>query len=215
MYIAVRKDFINPQALYGLFFELLGIGTPLIIAIICGVVSDSEEEAGHFQNMLRLTKRKAITFSSQISMMIVSYGFAILLAISLYTFALAYLVRVAEINIAHYYLTGMVFIICGVFQYFLYLMIGYKYGIGMCSIAGFAGLIIAALSQTSVVDKVWIFLPWSWPNRFSTHLFSQSILVDKYTSVLKGSVTAFIITLSVIVISILWFKNWDGRKASY
>jgi ABC-2 type transport system permease protein len=221
-YISARKDLVNPQFIYVTFFELLGIGTPLIISIICGVVSDSEDEAGNFQNMLGLTKSKAVTFISQISMMILSYFFAILLAISTYTLALKYLVGVDEINFSLYFLTGFVFTLCGVFLYFFYQIIGYKYGIGMCSIGGFAGLIIAALSITSIGDKIWIFLPWAWPNRFSLYLFghseiSQSTITDNYTNstiVLKGCVSSFIFTIIVITLSIFWFKNWYGRKAN-
>ncbi|OQR54194.1 lantibiotic immunity ABC transporter MutG family permease subunit [Bacillus sp. CDB3] len=219
-YISARKDLVNPQFIYVTFFELLGIGTPLIISIICGVVSDSEDEAGNFQNMFGLTKNKTITFISQISMMILSYFFAILLAISTYTLALKYLVGVDEINFSLYFLNGLIFTLCSIFLYFFYQVIGYKYGIGMCSIGGFAGLIIAALSVTSIGDKVWMFLPWAWPNRFSLYLFghseiSQSTITDNYinsTSILKGCVSSVIFT--IIIISIFWFKNWYGRKAN-
>ncbi|MDG0949139.1 lantibiotic immunity ABC transporter MutG family permease subunit [Bacillus paranthracis] len=221
-YISARKDLVNPQFIYVTFFELLAIGTPLIISIICGMVSDSEDEAGNFQNMLGVTKKKTVTFISQISMMILSYFFAILLAISTYTLALKYLVGVDEINFALYFLNGLIFTMCSIFLYFFYQVIGYKYGMGMCSIGGFAGLIIAALSITSIGDKVWIFLPWAWPNRFSLYLFGQlenhqSTITDNYTNstiVLNGCIILFIFTVIIIIISIFWFKNWYGRKAN-
>ena len=46
-YVFLRKDtqLINDLSIFVTFFELLSIGAPLIIAIICGLSAESEKEA--------------------------------------------------------------------------------------------------------------------------------------------------------------------------
>lgn len=217
-YISVRKHLLIADVLYKTFFEMLGVGTPLVIAIICGIVSDSEQQAGNFQNMLKLTKFKGVTFISQISMMVISYLFSVLLAIIIYTLSLKYLIGYSEINFSLYIITGIIFTVCAIFQYFFYQILGYKYGLGTCSIGGFAGLIISAMALTSIGDKVWRFLPWSWSNRFSLYLYNRFDTTGYFretNNITNGYICWFIFTFFIIIFSILWFKNWSGRRAEY
>lgn len=218
MYFLSRNNPINSEASYVIFFELIGVGTPVIISIICGMVADSENEAGHFQNMVGVIQSKTISFMSQTTMMIFSYSAAIFLTILIYSLALKFLVGVHEVHFTLYYLTGIIFIIASIFQYFFYQVLGYKYGIGISSICGFGGLIITALSLTTIGDKVWKFLPWAWANRFSEYLtdywkmtditlFSNPMLVTGYCLFL-------ILTIGMAVLSIVWINNWTGRKTT-
>ncbi|WP_025027858.1 lantibiotic immunity ABC transporter MutG family permease subunit [Caldalkalibacillus mannanilyticus] len=217
MYILARNGGISLQSSYTMFFELIGVGTPVIISIICGIVADTENEAGNFQNILGVIQNKTIAFLSQVSMMILSYFFAILLTIFTYIIALKYIVGIGDVQISLYLLTGFIFAVSVSFQYFFYLVIGYNYGIGMCSISGFAGLIIAALSLTSIGDKVWVYLPWSWPSRFTEFFLESSSMIpitDYDKGLFKSSIIACVITIIVILLSIYWFNNWYGRRTN-
>lgn len=218
MYFLSRNVSISAEASYTIFFELIGVGTPVIISILCGMVADSESEAGHFQNMLGLIQSKTISFISQTTMMIFSYGAALFLTIIAYTLALKFLVGVGEVYFTLYFLTGIIFIITSIFQYLFHQVIGYKYGIGMCSIFGFGGVIIAALSLTTIGDKVWRFLPWAWANRFSGYLMDYWKMTDiKLVSnplMVTGGYFFLMLTVGMLMLSIIWFNNWSGRKTS-
>lgn len=218
MYFLSRNNSINSEVSYFIFFELIGIGTPVIISIICGMVADSENEAGHFQNMFGIIQSKTITFMSQTTMMIVSYSTAIFLTISIYFLVLKFLIGVNGIHFTLYYLTGIIFIVASIFQYFFYQVIGYKYGIGITSICGFGGLIIAALSLTTIGDKVWGFLPWAWANRFSEKLTeywkTTDITLFNNPMFVTGGYFLIFSTIGMTALSIVWINNWTGRKTA-
>ena len=182
------------------------------------MVADSENEAGHFQNMIGVIQSKTISFMSQTTMMIFSYGAAIFITIFIYTLALKFLVGVNEVHFTLYYLTGIIFIGTSIFQYFFYQVVGYKYGIGICSICGFGGLIIVALSLTTIGDKIWGFLPWAWANRFSEYLTDYWKMTDitlfSNPMLVTGGYSFLILTVGMAVLSIVWINNWTGGKTT-
>ncbi|MBS4207231.1 lantibiotic immunity ABC transporter MutG family permease subunit [Bacillus sp. FJAT-50079] len=218
MYFLSRNGLISSEASYAIFLELIGVGTPAIISIICGMVADSESEAGNFQNMLGIIQSKTISFVSQTTMMIISYSAAMTLTISIYTLALKFLVGVNEVHFTLYFLTGTIFTITSAFQYFFYQVIGYRYGIGICSICGFGGVIIVALSLTTIGDKVWGFLPWAWANRFSKYVMDYLNTMDvnliRNPMLVTGGYFFLILTIGVIFVSIVWVNRWSGRKTT-
>ncbi|MGN7402305.1 lantibiotic immunity ABC transporter MutG family permease subunit [Cytobacillus praedii] len=218
MYFLSRNHSISSEASYIIFFELIGVGTPVIISIICGMVADSENEAGHFQNILGAIQSKTISFMSQTTMMIFSYSASLFLTICIYSLSLKFLVGVDEVSFTLYYLTGIIFTGTSVFQYVFYQVIGYKYGIGSSSICGFGGLIIAALSLTAIGEKVWGFLPWAWANRFSEYVTDywkmNDITFISDPMLVIGGYSFLILTIGMIVLSIVWINQWIGRKTT-
>jgi len=218
IYFLFRNNSINSEASYVIFFELIGVGTPVIISIICGMVADSENEAGHFKNIVGIIQSKIISFMSQTTMMILSYSVGIFLMILIYTLALKFLVGVNDVHFTRYYLTGIIFIAASIFQYFFYQVIAYKYGIGISSICGFGGLIIAALSLTTIGDKVWGFLPWAWANRFSEYFTdyweSSNTISFSDPMLVTGGYFFLISTIGMTAISIVWINHWGGRKTT-
>lgn len=218
IYLLSRDTSISADASYLIFFELIGVGTPVIISVICGMVADSENEAGHFQNILGLIQNKSLSFVSQTAMMICSYSAAMFLTISIYTVALKFLIGVGEVNFTLYYLIGIIFTITSCFQYFFYQVIGYKYGIAICSVCGFGGMIIVALSLTTIGDKIWGVLPWAWANRFGEYVIDYwemtEISFNSDSMLVTGVYSFLIFTTGMIFLSIVWINKWPGRKTS-
>ena len=218
MYFLFRNVPVGAEASYIIFFELIGVGTPVIISIICGLVADSENEAGHFQNILGLIQSRTVSFTSQTTMMIFSYFAAIFLTISIYILALKHLIGVGEVNFTLYYLTGIIFAGTSIFQYFFYQFVGYNYGIGMCSICGFGGVIIAALCLTTIGDKIWWLLPWAWANRFGEYVMDYLKMTGVKpvgnSTLVMGGYSFLIMTTGIILLSIVWINRWSGKKTN-
>lgn len=216
LYSFFRNVHLNAVESYVILFEIIGVSTPVIISILCGMVADVESEAGHFQNILGLTRSEIIPFLSQTMMMILSYCLAIFYTISIYVFALKFIVQGEEVNLSLYYSTGIIFIATAIFQYFFYQYISYKHGIEISGIFGFIGMIVVALSLTTLGDKVWVFLPWSWANRFSEYLTYplrlREIVVVSDNIMVMGLCSFFILTVCIIFINIVWIRKWEGRK---
>ena len=118
LYYFSRNTQVDVTGSYVVLFLLIGIGTPVIISILSGMVADAESEAGHFQNILGLIPNKRILFLSQISMMILSYSVAIFFTITIYILGLKFIVHLEGINTILFYLTGIIFIATAIFQYF-------------------------------------------------------------------------------------------------
>lgn len=223
-YVFLRKDtqLINDRSIFVTFFELLSIGAPLIIAIICGLSAESEKEAGNFQNMLVRTETKVITFLSQLTMLIFCFLFSTFFSIIIYVVALKYLIGINIVDLGFYLTMGVVFTISCSFQYGLSMLISYRFGMGLNSIIGIAGLIIAALSPTMLVDKVWPFLPWSWPIRIPMYFFWNKVGIQsngyfaysEYNTVITGFCVLIISSISIVIIDLIWFQNWYGKSTN-
>ena len=216
LYALLRNSPLSAWEYYSILFTLIGLSTPVIISILCGIVADVESEAGQFQNILGVTKSKSISFFSQITMMLLSYSAAILLTISLYVCALRWIVHVEDIHLSLYYGSGIIFIVAAIFQYLFYQFISYKHGIEISGIFGFVGMIIAALSLTSQGDKIWPFLPWAWANRFSEY-FTHFLTVTDFEVIngpiqVTGLVSFCCLTVCMIFVNFVWIQNWEGRR---
>lgn len=216
MFLLSRNASISPEAAYRVLFETIGVGTPVIISVLCGMVADAEHEAGHFQNMLRLTESKMTSYLSQTTMMILSYSASLFLTIFTYTSALDVLALVDGADFTTYYLTGMIFTITSVFHYVFYQFIAYNAGMGICSLFGFGGLIVAALSMTTIADQAWPFLPWAWANRVSTYAVEymkpMEMNGESYPMLVTAGYSFLIFTTAIIGLSIVWVNRWIGRK---
>ncbi|POZ55065.1 hypothetical protein LYSIN_03362 [Lysinibacillus sphaericus] len=216
LYFFSRNAPLSAAASYVIFFQIIGITTPIIVSLLCGMVADAESEAGSFQNILGLTQSKTTSLLSQITMMILSYSAALFFALSMYVVALKFVVNVREVNIPLYYLTGAIFIAAAIFQYFFYHYISYNYSIEISGIFGFVGMIINVLCLTTLGDKIWGFIPWAWANRFSNYLKDSSLLfnieVSKDPMIITGLYSFFILTCLIICLNIVWINKWEGRK---
>jgi len=216
LYYFSRNAPLSAAASYIIFFQIIGITTPVIISILCGMVADAESEAGGFQNILGLIQSKTTSFLSQITMMILSYSASLFFALSIYVLALKFVVNVREVNLSLYYLTGAIFIAAAIFQYFFYHYISYKHSVEISGIFGFMGMIINALCLTTLGDKIWGFIPWAWANRFCDYLKDSSLLLNiefsKDPMIITGLSSFFILTCLIICLNIVWINKWEGRK---
>ena len=216
LYTFLRNGPLSATASYVILFEIIGVSSPVIISILCGMVAEAESEAGQFQNILGVAKSKSIAFLSQITMLLLAYSTAIFLTTSLYVWALKFIVHIEEVHLTLYYSTSIIFIISAIFQYFFYHIISYKHGIEISGIFGFMGMIIAALSLTSLADNIWPFLPWAWANRFSeyvTHFFSvTNFEVMNDSTQVTGLFSFCSLTICIIFINIVWIQKWEGRR---
>lgn len=216
-YLKNRRDMFNEQLVYVIFFEAVAMGTPLIIAIFCGMTANQEESAGGYKNLLGLHQNKILPLFSKVSYMLIWYAISLFLAISLYTALLKFLVGYSTINIISYGLNGVNFILCAFFQYFFYSVVCYSIGTGIASIFGLGGLVITALSFTALGDPIWFLLPWSWSHRISLFIYGNMNVTTIPSSYLTSSIFAkgtfgiAVVTILMILIFCYWLQKWQGK----
>lgn len=163
---------LSSLGLFATFFEMIGLAFPLIIAVLCGLIVNREKKAGHYQMMLGKTPDKITTFISQLCMLLTMCLIAIFIAIISFIISTHWILHVNSINCFLFFKTGTLVFLSVSFLYTLHLTLGYRFGVGACSIVGFTGTIIAALASTGLGDYIWRFLPWVWPIRFSNFMIA-------------------------------------------
>lgn len=215
-YFNLRADTFNSHLAYLMFFQAITLSTPLIISIFCGMLITQERNAGGFKNLLGLKARKETQLFSKVIFIILSYAVSLTLATFLYMLLITFWVGY-EVSTFSYLLNIANFIICVIFQCFLYSILSYKLGGGMTSVFGLAGLMITALSFTSLGDRVWYYLPWAWQHRVSLFIYdkySESGNLSMYTDTKEffvGAVSVIFISTAMILIFKFWGKRWEGN----
>lgn len=196
-----RRGGLEASYLFTVLFELVGFAYPLVIAVLCGLVTSQEEQAGQFQVMLGKGSSKIIGYFSQLAMLLTMGLFSFVLAVAGFVASARWMLGVRGIDYSSVLRTSGLMFISVIFMYCLSLVLGYLFGIGICSLVGFLGMIVAALAETNLGDRVWMYLPWAWAIRMGNGAAIQS-----------GVIWMGAMTFCILVISMLWFRNWEGRR---
>lgn len=93
---------------------------------------------------------------------------------------------------------------------------------GMGASIGFGGIGVVTASFFAIVgDKYWQFVIWAWPVRLSLMQefnISKNMLLKSLkpnfvlNQTIKGLIIAAICFIIILIASLIWFKNWEGRK---
>ncbi len=208
----------------GSFLQLLALTFPLLIGVICSLCVEQEFQAGKFQVLFTASKPKFLTFLSKyIFLVLLGFG-AALVAIFCYAGGIS---AVLHKNLFpwSFYLTATLiltgsFLFCYIFHLFLSLRFGKGASIGV----GIAELLLAAIFNTDLGDKIWVAFPCTWGIRFVTtwtNFASKSALqADKYMMASQtamelhtGILICIVATILSILVASVWFSRWEGQKS--
>lgn len=198
-----RRGQLDGEHISTLLFEMVGLGFPLVISVLCGLITSQEEQAGHYQVMLGKTRIKIVSFLSQLTMLITMGIVAIIILLHCFFISMKGILNISNISYILFMEKGLLIFLSAIFLYCFSLVISYLFGIGTCSLIGFFGVIVAALSETTLGDKVWMYLPWSWPIRLGS---------DLTANLLVGQGQMIVLTSFILIISTYWFHYWNGTQ---
>lgn len=214
-YFKIRSDVFNFHTAYLIFFEVIAMGTPLIVSIICGLLISQEKNAGEFKNILGISKNKEIPIMSKTLFMILSYTASLIVAAGIYFFLLKFWVGY-DVQFLSIFLNVINYSLSVVFLYFFYSLLSYTVGSGITSIFGIGGLVITALSFTALGDRIWFYLPWAWSHRFSLFIYAHLSKLEtltsysSYSSFFIGILFFISLNTALIVFFKSWAKKWEG-----
>ena len=103
-----------------------------------------------------------------------------------------------------------------VFLYILHLFVSLQFGRGASIGLGIVESLISALALTGLGDGKWYYLPCTWSARLCDYLVYSWLNPTKafgYAEMQKGLIIAIPATIIAFVLSLLWFRNWEGRKS--
>lgn len=193
------------------YLEIIGVSFPLIIGIICGKAIEQEAESGNFQVMLCGIKSRILVYFSKLLVLVMLSIFSI--AISIGIFAVGF----KTVSALVYFKAAGLLIAGSIFLYILHIFISLQYGRGASIGLGIAESLISALALTGMGDGIWYYIPCTWGARFCDYVVFNRFYPAKAaigsSEIQKGLSIAIVATLIAFVVSIMWFKNWEGRKS--
>ena len=191
------------------YFEFIGISFPLIISLVCSKAIEQEGQAGSFQTMLCGIKSRTISYSSKLIVMLLLGILSIALAIGIFAVGFKTAPTLMYLKAAGLLIAGSVFL------YILHLFVSLQFGRGASIGLGIVESLISALALTGLGDGKWYYLPCTWSARLCDYLVYNWLNPSKpfgYAEMQKGLVIAIPATIIAFVLSLLWFRNWEGRK---
>lgn len=207
--------------LYADYLEAISISLPMLIGIICGVVAVQEEGAANYQVVLGGPVSKEMKYTSKLLMLLILTSFSLALAIGIFVVGLSFGLDISSVPYSVFIRGGLWILVSCSFLIMVHLFISFRFGWGASVLLGGIGVMITALMITGLGDRVWEYIPWAWSVRF-VELVGLIHLGDVNGDILNylqhemhtGEITLATGIIIVFIISIIWFRRWEGVKSS-
>lgn len=218
-YFSLKK--ITPTIqifIFGIFFECwTTIIIPIVVGLISGFIIYEEELAGSFNGFLVSKSSHSSLYLGKLIMLIMLTSVSIIIATLVLVVGLVFFMNIK--------VSWMIFIRAAVLTEVgtipllaLNLWLSLAFGMGVSIGFGGAGIVISALVAI-IGDKVWQFVIWAWPERLSVmqmfYLPGESIKNHSYifNETIKGIILVTLSFIVILVLGLIWFNNWEGRKS--
>jgi lantibiotic protection ABC transporter MutG family permease subunit len=200
----------NPDSKISSYFEVIGAAFPLIISLVCSKAIEQEGQAGSFQNILCGIKSRTAVYSSKLTIMVLLGIFSIAIATGVFAVGFKTAPVIMYIKAAGLLIAGSVFL------YILHLFTSLQYGRGASIGLGIVESLISALALTGLGDRIWYYLPCTWSARLCDYLVYVWMHPESATiwaaELNRWLIFAILITIISFILSLLWFRNWEGRR---
>lgn len=192
------------------FFSCLGIGLPVIVALLCTIVTDQELGAGVYQQMLT-TPDRITSFSSKLIIMTVCGAAAVFATALLFGLGNCYLLGHNIVNMKYYVSAGGAFLLECVVLYTLHLFLAFVFSKGVTIMLGLVEGLLSALLQTSLGDSSWQWVPCEWGTRLMHNYLLRLIYgKDMETGCNTALINCIVMSIVVLVLYIIWCRRWEG-----
>lgn len=227
-YFALRGIDKNNQTLvFQAFFEVwTACIVPLGIGILSGLIVHYEELAGNFNGLLSSkVSRYSLYWSKFILLVLIMTASTLIATIGVWIgldvflgFSIGWLIFIAASILA---IIGTMPLLA------LHLWASFRWGMGASIGISIGGLLMAALmGATSLGDKIWQFIPWTWPVRlailpgaylqfaedmqFPPEVISSGFVLNQ---LVMGLAASSLCLVAALIGGFIWFNRWEGRKS--
>lgn len=196
------------------FYELIGMGFPLLIGIFSAVIAEQEASAGRGQNLLTLRNRMAAFFSKLVLLLILAL-LALLGTSLLFAGGCAKLLGNTAFGVEIYVIMAFVMWGSSIPLYVWHLYLAFVAGKGVTMGIGIVEAMASALFLTDIGKLVWPYAPFSWtariPKTYLSYRFGQAESMTLHGNLLflYGIVTA-----GSLVCYLFWAARWEGNRAA-
>jgi len=227
-YFALRGIDKNTQiSVFQGFFEVWTVCViPLSIGILSGLIVHYEELAGNFNGLLSSRVSRYRLYWSKFLLSVLIMTACTLIAAIVFVVGLDVLL---DVPIAWpIFIVASIFAILGMIPLLaLHLWAGFIWGMGASIGISIGGLLMAAImGATNLGDKIWQFIPWTWPVRlailpgaylqftedmqFPPEVISSGFVLNQLATGLAASSLCLV---AALIGGFIWFNRWEGRKS--
>ena len=208
----------------GGYLQVLAIVFPLLIGVICAMCADQESQAGNFQVLFTASNPKFLTFLSKfLFLFFLGFGAAALAVIG-YDAGISVIFQEDSFSLTFYLIATLILIGANLFEYVFHLVLSFRFGKGASIGVGIAELLLSAILNTDLGDKIWIAVPCTWGIRFVTtwtNFVSKSALsahkemmAAQTSAELQYGVTiCIVVTVLSVIFACVWFSHWEGKRS--
>ncbi len=187
-----------------LIMEVIAMAFPLLISIITGLSILQEERASYFQNVLTVSNRG----KSFLSKLIVLYGAGVISLLALtFLFVLGISVagkaEVIQITLLLKAVLGMA--VGNLIIYILHLFLSFKFGIGVSLFWGVFETLQCIMYSNIELHGIARYIPFSWAVNLMHDILNKSENIVEFIAIP-------LLTIAALIITLVWFNNWEGRK---
>ena len=189
-----------------MFFVILQICYPIFVSIVVPMFIHLDRNIHGMQNALGLVEsRRSVYLGKLLFLLFLSAISMILYELCFYVGANLFL-NIRTTHFSSYFIIFTLFLLSNLFLYVLHIPISFRFGSSISVLTGISGTILAGYFENAIGNKIWPLIPWEWGVRFLENHFGFSSI-----SVFPGVVSSILITSMVLVLSILWFRRWEGK----
>ena len=200
---------LDEEMILSAYLTLIGTAFPLITGVVSSKVCEIEEEAGHFQALLSHGISRKISYFGILCSLLIAGSFSV----SLITIPFFLSISIKDMA---FYLWAILLLMAGaVFLYIFHLFLSFSFGSGVSIGIGVFETLLALLGLTGLGDGIWYYLPALWSGRLMSLLVFTKYHPD--FSIFSLEITKWlpffgVYTVIGLVLSLIWFERWEGRK---
>lgn len=179
---------------------------PILIGVISGLVILQEEKAGHFTVMLEINNRRAIAFLSKLVLLIVLSAAALFLLFALFSIESIGFHLLKKIPLELFLKLWINMLVGNSILYLFHLFINIKFGIGSSIFLGVIESLLVVLFSNIDMKDIWVYIPFAWTVKMCQNS------MDGINNIGVHSFAIAIIIIVGLMLSLIWFSKWEGRK---
>lgn len=194
------------------YFQVLGAGLPFLIGLFCAMVSQQEQSAGNFQNLL-LSPVKEVPFFSKLCLLLIFCACFLFLASMSFGIAFVMILKSHVVGLYFYLCISGILFLSSIPMYIWHFYLALRMGGGISVGVGLMESLMSAVLLTGLGDFVWKYIPCTWPGRMSS-VFWKAWLGDQNACVeWKGMVmVCMVVVMAGMVVYWFWVHNWEGTE---
>jgi lantibiotic protection ABC transporter MutG family permease subunit len=192
-----------------IYLTILGAVFPIVIGAVTAKTADMEMNAGNYQVILSYNKSRSKLYMAKLLALILGGLLSISIAVGLFGFMFG------NQSLSSWLMEIFLIFLGSIAIYIIHLWVSISVGIAASLGLAFVESLLALLSLTGLGDKIWYYIPASWPSRSVASYVVGSQLSDMSlmsNDLIKWCYVVIPITVILLMGSLIHFSKWDGKS---